>query len=91
MVAGLEVLQVYALRILTLAASFLAVSLAFFMISELPAKTAVGVGVLAATGVHWLFDRFEERARAKRKAESTDLGQALKDIRRAGPDPKRPD
>lgn len=81
----------YALRILTLAASFLAVSLAFFMISELPAKTAVGVGVLAATGVHWLFNRFEERARAKRKAESTDLGQALKDIRRAGPDPKRPD
>jgi uncharacterized membrane protein len=65
MVAGLEVLYVYALRILTLAASFIAVSLAFFVISELPAKTAIGVGVLAATGVYWLFDRFEERATTK--------------------------
>lgn len=81
----------YVLRILALAASCLAVSIGFFTIAGLPAKTAFGAGVLAATGVYWLFDRLEERATAKRRAESTDLGQALNDIRRADRDPEPPD
>jgi hypothetical protein len=71
----------YFLRIISLAASYIAVSMIMKMEFGAKQGSAMIFGFAAASSVYWLFDKLDDKLAAKRKADPGDLASALREIR----------